>query len=147
MVHCIVCGLSDCKVWWMLLDNLYKKILLWLALLCVYKNDKTETENAWLYSRKSFYHYRFRDYQYQPKIQEKKQNKFHKRCKVICMSLRETSVWALNLLYVPHEDTNHSVHHHGQDQRALREYQENDWRPAQGWDGLQDHQATIWCDY
>lgn len=31
------------------------------------------------------------------------------------------------------------LHHHGQDQRAIKDCQGQDCRPAQGWNGLQDH--------
>jgi len=38
------------------------------------------------------------------------------------------------------------LHHHGQDQRAVKRQQSQDWRPAQGWNGLKDHQQEAWLE-
>ena len=42
-------------------------------------------------------------------------------------------------LFLPFEH-----HSHGQDQKAVKGHQGQDCRPAQGWNGLQDHQQEAW---
>lgn len=38
------------------------------------------------------------------------------------------------------------LHHHGQTKEQLKGHQRQDCEPAQGWNGIQDHQQEVWWD-